>query len=174
MSFPVETTKSTWKVSVIGLEKSGKTALISRIVYGNADAAPQFSSIIKKSLELKYNGQKSKADLLIQELDWKPEAEKLLSGSAAVIVTIDLTDSSMLPGTEEIMKYLDTFNKKSARILVGTKLDRKYEAQLWDEEIQPLCKKYSMEFIKVSAKTSEGVQDLLQIMSNSLHARQRK
>lgn len=174
MSYPVETTKNTWKVSVIGLEKSGKSSLISRIVYGNADAAPQFSSIVKKTLELKYNGQKNKADLLIQELDWKREAEKLLAGSAAVIVTMDLTDASVLTGTEEIMKYLDMFNKRSFRILVGTKLDRKYEAQLWDEDVIPLCKKYGMEFVKASAKTSEGIQDLLQAISNGLYTRQRK
>lgn len=174
MNQQVEPTRVTWKVSVIGAEGTGKSSLISRIVYDTPDYTSQFTSLTKKVVEFDYNGSRKKADLLFQELDPSPNSEKLLHGSNAIVVTVEITSEESLILADEVLKYVLTFERTPLRYMIATKLDRKYEAEIWDEELSSISEKYSTKYFKVSSKTGEGIQEFIDGLKSDLSSRIKK
>ena len=60
----MDSTRVVWKVSVLGPDGSGKSSLISRIIYDSDSPDIQPRSILKKSLSINDKGKKILVDLL--------------------------------------------------------------------------------------------------------------
>lgn len=174
MNQQVDPTRITWKVSLLGNNGSGKSALIARIVYDVVDYNAQFRTLTRKVIQFDSNGKKMKADLLLQELDPSPNSEKLLLGSSAIIVTVDITDENSYHMAEDFLRYITTFEKSPLKMVVATKLDRKYEAKIWDPELDDLSSRYGIKVFKASAKSGDGISEFLEYISSELSGRIKK
>jgi hypothetical protein len=97
------------------------------------------------------------ADLLLQEIAEDNEVNRLLPGSAAILVTVDITDRNSLGYADEILKYSANFPKEPVVTVMATKLDLKYEAIVWKDELEKLKSKYGVNYFIVSAKTGEAL-----------------
>ncbi len=160
-----------WKISVAGLSRSGKSTLISRLVYDTDDVSMQVKLLNRKRITINNGSGKINADLLLQEVSESLEADRLLPGSAAIIVTVDITNPNSLGYAEEIVKYSANFEKKPLVLVAATKLDLKYEAAIWKDELEKIRKKYGTDYFILSAKTGEGVESALGYIEDSLTKR---
>ncbi len=174
MNQQVDPARITWKVSIIGASGVGKSSLIARIVYDTPDYSGQFKSLARKVISFDYGGKKLKADILLQEIDPTTNSEKLLLGSNAIVVAIDITDEESFLLADDVLRYITTFEKSPLKLIAATKLDRKYEAKLWDNELEGISRKYSTKYFKTSSKTGEGVDDFLKALSAELSSRIKK
>ncbi|MFG1518971.1 MAG: GTPase domain-containing protein [Thermoplasmataceae archaeon] len=164
----MDSTRVVWKVSVIGPDGSGKSSLISRIIYDSDSTGIQSKSILKKSLSISDHGKKILADLLFLEIDPSNGDDKLVVGSNALIVTVDLTNQSTLSEAEKILKMINKAGSKSFILLVANKLDRKYEASFWTEDLDAISRKYDVPYLVASAKNGEGIEELTKILTDQL------
>lgn len=160
-----------WKVSVAGGKGTGKSALISRIVYDTDSPGPTSKLLSRKRLAVDRDGTRLSADLLLQEISDGPEAERFLPGSNIILVLVDVLNPESLAFANEIVKYSKTFEKKPQILLVGTKSDMKYEAQIWTEDIEKIGKKEKVDYVMVSSRTGEGIPELLKAITDSLAER---
>lgn len=150
-----------WKISVAGIKESGKTSLISRIVYGSDGSSGPVKAIFRKRLNLEHDGHKVIADLLLQEINDNTDAEKLLPSSNLILVTADILSSDCLLYASDVIKYAKNFERNPPIVLVGTKTDLRYEAEIWSEDFEKLAKKLKVPFQLVSAKNGDGIDKLL-------------
>ncbi len=164
----MEADRVTWKISIIGAVGTGKSSLISRIVYDSDSAIGLRKQIARKKLMLDYGGSRVNADLLFIESEEGIDTEKLVSGSNVIITTADLTNRKSLSEAESILGNLDRSESPAVKIVAGTKLDRKYEAVLWDEDFQKLEKKYGIKYFFVSSRDAASVKEMMQYIINEL------
>lgn len=150
-----------WKVSVAGIKESGKTSLISRIVYGSDGSSGPVKAIFRKRLNLEFNGNKVIADLLLQEINDDTDAEKLLPSSNLILVTADILSQDCLHYASDVIRYAKNFEKNPPLVLVGTKTDLRYEAEIWSEDFEKLAKQLKVPYHLVSAKTGDKINELL-------------
>ena len=160
--------RATWKISVVGPRGVGKSSLISRIVYDTDSVGSQQRALVKKKMALESEGRKVIADLLFQELDGDEEVDKLMVGSNAIIVVSDITDKNSLEIADSIIKYARNFEKKPLVVLAGTKLDLKYEAQVWEEDFNRLKDDYGIDYFVTSSRNSQAVDDLVKYLTGQL------
>ena len=164
----MEADRVTWKISIIGAVGTGKSSLISRIVYDSDSAIGLRKQIARKKLMLDYDGSRVNADLLFVESEEGIDTEKLVSGSNVIITTADLTNRKSLSEAESILGDLDRSKSAAVKIVAGTKLDRKYEAVLWDDDFQKLEKKYGIKYFFVSSRDATSVKEMMQYIINEL------
>jgi putative ribosome biogenesis GTPase RsgA len=157
-----------WKISVAGTTGVGKSALISRIIYNTDKVQISQRSLQKKTLRLDGSNGPLTVDILLQEIDPGKNEERLMTGSNAVLVLADLTNLLSLKSADRFLKLVES--QKSGKIvkLIATKLDRKYEAVLWEDDLQKLGKKYGTRFFLVSSKDSTSVKDMMSYIVNEL------
>ncbi|MEM3675843.1 MAG: GTPase domain-containing protein [Thermoplasmataceae archaeon] len=160
-----------WKISVIGQPKSGKSSLISRIVYDTYESSGQSKPINKKRFTLENGQDKILADVLFQEILSQDESDRLLPGSTAIIITVDITNQSSLKYAEEVLKFTKNFERKPHISLVATKLDMKYEAAIWIDDLNRVCNKFGIQFYMTSAKTGEGIAETVKAITGALAER---
>lgn len=158
----------TWKITVLGQPESGKSSLISRLVYDSDSGPVKQRGLIKKKMTLKKGSKKVIADLLFLELQDSEGVEKLLTGSNCILVTVDITRGEELDVASDIVKYLTSFEDSPLVIIVGTKTDLKYEAAIWENDFKAVKKGSDVDFFLVSAKTSSGVPELLEHLTGEL------
>lgn len=158
----------TWKLTVLGQPESGKSSLISRLVYDSDSGPVKQRGLIKKKMTLETGGRKVIADLLFLELQDKEGVEKLLTGSNCILVTVDITRGEELGVASDIVKYLTSFEDPPLVLLVGTKSDLRYEAAIWENDFEAVKKESGVDYFLVSAKTSSGVPELLEHLSGEL------
>lgn len=151
-----------WKVSVAGIKDSGKTSLISRIVYDNDGSSGPVKAIFRKRLNLEHRENKVVADLLLQEINDDADAERMLPSSNLILVSADILSRDGLSYASDVIRYAKNFEKKPPIILVGTKSDLRYEAEIWSEDFENLANKLEVPYFLVSAKTGEGTSELLE------------
>ena len=164
----MEKGKLAWKISVAGSEGVGKSSLISRIIYNTDKVQGSHRSLQKKTLRLESNGGIISVDLLLQEIDITKNEERFIAGSNAVLVLTDITDPASLASADQFLRYLES--QDSARIvrLLVTKLDRKYEAKFWDEELSQVSKKYDVDYTKLSSRTGDGFEPFFESLKQEL------
>lgn len=160
-----------WKISVVGLSHSGKSTLISRLVYDTDDVSMQVKMLNRKRVSINNGEGAINADLLLQEIAEDNEVNRLLPGSAAILVTVDITDRNSLGYADEILKYSANFPKEPVVTVMATKLDLKYEAIVWKDELEKLKSKYGVNYFIVSARTGEGIGQALEFIEESLKKR---
>lgn len=151
----------TWKVSVAGVAETGKTSLISRIVYGSDGSSGPVKALFRKRMNLSYKDNKLVADLLFQEVNDDSDAERVLPSSNLILVVADIMSREGLEYASEIIKYAKNFEKKPPVMLVGTKTDLRYEAELWMDDFEMVSKKLKVPFYLVSSKTGEKVSEMM-------------
>lgn len=151
----------TWKIGVAGIKGSGKTSLISRIVYGSDGSSGPIKALFRKRLNLEYKDSKIVADLLFQEINDDTDAEKMLPSSNLIIVSADILSRDGLDYANDVIRYAKNFERKPPIVLVGTKTDLRYEAEIWSNDFEKLAKKLDVPFFLVSAKTGDHINDLL-------------
>lgn len=167
----MEADRVTWKISIIGPLGVGKSSLISRIVYDSESAVGARKQIARKKLLLDHEGRKVNADLLFIESEEGSDLEKLVSGSNAIIAAVDITDKKSLVKVDLILNELNGSASGELKIIVGTKLDRKYEAVLWEEDFQKLGDKYGTRFFFVSSKDPTSVKEMMVYIIDELLSR---
>ncbi|WP_075056778.1 GTPase domain-containing protein [Thermogymnomonas acidicola] len=164
----------TWKVSVTGGAKggSGKTSLISRIVYDSDAAIGMKRELFRKRFSASLGGSRRIiAELLFQELDSSESSASAILNSNAVMVVVDITEQPSYEEAVEIVRYVSGLERRPLTIIVGNKLDRKYEAVVWEDEMKSLQKKYGVEYCFVAAKNGEGIQNLINSLLDGLVSR---
>ncbi len=150
-----------WKISVAGISGSGKTSLISRIVYDNDGSSGPVKVLFRKRLSLEYRNSRVISDLLLQEINDDADAERMLPSSNLIIVTADILSRDGLEYASDVIRFSKNFEKKPPVILVGTKTDLRYEAELWSGDFERLAKKLDVSYFLVSSKTGDGTNELL-------------
>ncbi len=150
-----------WKISVAGISGSGKTSLISRIVYDNDGSSGPVKALFRKRLNLEYKENKVVSDLLLQEINDDTDAERMLPSSNLILVTADILSPEGLIYASDVIRYAKNFEKKPPIVLVGTKTDLRYEAELWSNDFEKIAKKLDVPYFLVSAKTGDGAAELL-------------
>lgn len=150
-----------WKISVAGIKGSGKTSLISRIVYGSDGSSGPIKALFRKRLNLEHDNSKLVADLLFQEINDDSDAERMLLSSNLILVTADILTRDGLEYAKEVIIYAKNFERKPPVILVGTKADLRYEAELWNNDFEKLARKLDVPFFILSSRTGERVNDLM-------------
>ena len=125
-----------WKISVAGLNGTGKSSLISRVVYDSDGTTSPSKMFSRKRIDLQKNGNRTTADLLLQEISQDPEAERMLPGSNMILILADVTNSQSLDFAQQMIRYSKSFSKNVPVLLVGTKSDLKYEAVIWIEDFE--------------------------------------
>lgn len=164
----MEVQRVTWKITVLGQPGSGKSSLISRIVYDSDASVIRQRGLIKKKMTLEKGGGKYLADLLFLELQDGEGVEKLLRGSNCILVAVDITRSEELEIAADIARYLNSFEEGPLVILAGTKADLKYEAAVWEEDFDKVKRELDVDYFLVSAKTATAVPDLVDYLTDSL------
>ncbi len=155
----------TWKISVAGVGETGKTSLISRIVYGSDGSSGPVKAIFRKRLNLSFKNNKLVTDLLFQEINDDTDAERMLPSSNLILVVADVMSREGLEYASDIIMYSKNFERKPPVVLVGTKTDLRYEAELWKEDFEKVAKKLKVPYFLVSSKTGENISEMLdQIM----------
>ncbi|HLH86629.1 MAG TPA: GTPase domain-containing protein [Thermoplasmataceae archaeon] len=160
-----------WKISVIGQPRSGKSALISRIVYDSYESSGQSKPMNKRRFTLENGSDKIMADILFQEISSQEDADRLLPSSTAILVTVDITNQSSIKYAEEVLKFTRNFERRPFVYVVATKLDLKYEAAIWVEELNRVCGRYGVQYQMTSAKTGEGVMEAIKAVTTALSER---
>ena len=151
----------TWKISVAGIGETGKTSLISRIVYGSDGSSGPVKALFRKRVTLSYKGNKLVADLLFQEINNDTDAERMLPSSNLILVVADIMSGESLEDASDIIMYAKNFEKKPPIVLVGTKTDLRYEAVLWTEDFEKVSRKLNVPFFLVSAKTGDKINEMM-------------
>ncbi|WP_393970717.1 GTPase domain-containing protein [Oxyplasma meridianum] len=164
----MDTDRLTWKVSIVGPTGSGKSSLISRIVYDSDNPASTQKMILRKRITVPYNGGTRSVDFLFQELEETDKTEKFLTGSTAILITADVTSKDSLKYSEEILKFISGFERKPLVVVLGTKTDLRYEAVIWQDELDRLAKKYGALSFLVTAKNANDVPKVLEQISSRL------
>ncbi len=151
----------TWKISVAGMDDTGKTSLISRIVYGSDGSSGPVKVLLRKKVTLTYKNNKLVADLLFQEINNDTDAERMLPSSNLIIVVADIMSRAGLEYASDIIPYTKNFEKKPPVVLVGTKTDLRYEAELWTEDFEKVSRKLDVPFFLVSSRTGDKVAEMM-------------
>ncbi len=164
----MEPERVTWKITVLGQPESGKSSLISRIVYDSDTSVIKQRGLIKKKMTLEKDGIRYIADLLFLELQDEEGVEKLLRGSNCILVAVDITKGEELEVAADIVRYLNSFEESPLVIMAGTKSDLKYEAAVWEHDFDRLKKELGVEYFLVSAKNATSVPELVEYMTGNL------
>lgn len=164
----MDTGRLTWKVSIVGPTGSGKSSLISRIVYDSDNPASTQKMILRKRLSVPFNGSSRNVDFLFQELEDTKNAGKFLMGSTVILVTADITSRDSMRYSEDILKFVDRLERKPLVALLGTKMDLRYEAVIWQGELDSLASKYGVLSFLVTTKNSTEVTKMLDQISSKL------
>jgi len=165
---PMVMDRVAWKISVSGSKGSGKSSLISRIVYDSDGTSSASKLLSRKRITVERDGVRIPADLLLQEISDEPEAERLLPGSNIILILADVTSAESLATAVNMIKYARSFEKRPPLVLVGTKSDMKYEAEIWIEDFDRVKQKTGVDYFMVSARTGDGVRELMEGVTATL------
>ncbi|BAB59545.1 RAS-related protein [Thermoplasma volcanium GSS1] len=153
-----------WKFVIAGSKGAGKSSFISYIVYGEpAPILPR--SLVKKSLNREINGHKLAVDILFQEVDGG--IENFIPTATAFIIVVDVTSADSLSEARNIIMEIKNA-KKNNIFVIGNKIDLKYEAQIWIDDMEELKNKFSTKYYMVSCKDGIGFETLLEDIINSI------
>ncbi len=168
--------KIAWKIGVTGMKGSGKSSIISRIVYGTFDLGGRTKPFFKKAVTFKHESKNVTADIFFQEIENDHGTEKLYFGMNLIIVAVDILNKESVDYAISAIKNFKVGNKKLPLVVVGNKSDMKYEAEIWKEDLEYIKEKFETEFFIVSAKTGEGIPELLNycvdIMKENYYAKE--
>ena len=162
-----------FKVIFIGSAGVGaKTNLINRIIGKEFNDHQESTSTIlyvPKIIKISYGE--------IQLFLWDtPGQEKFRSlvrifckNSDCVVFGYAVDNKDSLDEIKDFYKLIyEEFGNLPLSYLVGNKIDLFWERQVTKEEGENYAKKYNMKYYEVSAKTGEGINELIEDISNSL------
>lgn len=161
-------TRLTWKVSVIGEPGSGKSSLISRMAYDSDSVSGSLRGLIRKKMNVVYNGETRNVEFLFQEIDGFTGADNLLSSSNGVIIVVDITNPVDLKSLVKFVDFISNFGKNPLIFIAGSKADRRYEAKIWEEDLEPLRKTPTTKLYMVSSRQPDTVKNMLNDIGVSL------
>ena len=120
-----------------------------------------------KSVEYRHRYiETSKYRCKVQVWDCVSSASKAImtsiyKGSNAIILLIDVTNSSSLEAIPDWLQEIKEFSPPSSVIyLVGTKIDKIEERKISYESCQAIARRFSLSYREVSSKTGENVDNL--------------
>ncbi|MCL4345903.1 MAG: GTPase domain-containing protein [Candidatus Thermoplasmatota archaeon] len=149
-----------WKVSVVGTSGSGKSSLISRIVYDSDNGNFGNKGLLRKKISVNYDGKQVESEFIIQEIDGFVENEKIMSGSSVIIIVADVTKELNEKEIHKFIKFVSILDRKPLMVISATKIDRKYEAVTWQEDLEPLSKEYNVPVYMVSSRIPDTVKKM--------------
>ena len=158
----------TWKVSVIGQPGSGKSSLISRMAYDSDSAAGVMRGLVRKKLNAELNGETRNVEFLFQEIDGFSGSDNLIASANGVIIVVDITNPVDFDELTKFINFISNFGKKPLIFIAGSKLDRRYEAKIWEKDLEPLKKNGISKIYMVSSRQPETVKSMLNDVAASL------
>lgn len=155
------------KASFVGKHYIGKTSIINRIIADNFNEVTGTTvgvDFFKVDIDAGETGivQFNIIDAAYQE-SYVSIYSMLFRDAAIVFIVFDLTNRETF---NEIHEFVEVIKNKAPEyvkmVLVGNKADLTNERVVSKEEAEKCANKYGAEFyVEVSAKTGDGVKDLL-------------
>ncbi len=161
--------KIIWKVTVTGKRGSGKSSLISSVVY-NSSSPVDIKGFIRKKIDINFNSEDYDINLLFLEMPMELLDERVLSKSTLVLVTVDITDMDSLEAAEKfIMKY----SNEMEIFLIGMKSDLRYISQFWENDMNKVADKYNIKYYIYNNKLNfdDIMNDILKSVLTKIYNR---
>ena len=141
---------------LIGKSFSGKTSLINNLIKEQQNSA--FPSFLIEINEKQYCIQMK--DISGYE-NFRPFIPMYSRQADGVFVLFDLTSrESFLEAESWFTDFRDNAPPNAVAFLVGNKLDLENERRVLTQEVLDFASKYNMEYIEISAKTGQNVNEL--------------
>jgi len=157
-----------WKITILGEPDTGKSSIISRIVFDSEVGKSSGKGLLRKKVSFSSVNQQKQAEFIIQELDGFPVNHKGLVGSSAILVVVDVTKKFE---PSKISTFIEGIENKPEVCIVANKIDLKYEALTWIEELEPFAKKHKIDLYMVTSKESDSVNTMIQGVAKKLMVR---
>ncbi len=161
--------KIIWKVTVTGKKGSGKSSLISSVVY-NSSSPVDIKGFIRKKIDINFNFEDYDINLLFLEMPMELLDDRILSKSTLVLVTVDITDMDSLEAAEKfIMKY----SNEMEIFLIGMKSDLRYISQFWENDMNKVADKYNIKYYIYNNKLNfdDIMNDILKSVLTKIYNR---
>ncbi len=157
-----------WKITFVGEPDTGKSSIVSRIVFDSEVGNFSGKGLLRKKVSFSSGNEKKQAEFIIQEVDGFPSDNKVLIGSAAILIVVDVTKKFQ---PDKISRFISGVDKKLEVCIVANKIDLKYEALTWLEELEPFAKKNHVSLYMVSSRVSDSVNSMIQEVAQKLMVR---
>ena len=168
----VETRRLKSKVCLVGEKAVGKTSLIRRLVLNQFDdryITTIGTKVSKKELEFEGKDVNIQLDMTIWDIMGEKGFRELLKeayfyGANGVLAVADLTRKKSLVDLDD---WVDSTMKEAGKVPVVialNKVDLEDDAEFGDKEATEIARAFEAPFVYTSAKTSENVQDVFEML----------
>ena len=159
-----------FKVLFVGDSCIGaKTSLIQRIVYNNFLYDMKTSSIEEKKVSTPYGEINLKLYDTAGQERFRPLTISQYKNSDCIIIGYSITRRKSF---EDVLFFYESIIKEKGDsviiYLVANQIDNKENEEVTEEEGRQIAEKLKIKFFQVSAKTGEGVDDLVNDIANTL------
>ncbi|MHB1647532.1 MAG: GTPase domain-containing protein [Cuniculiplasma sp.] len=150
-----------WKLSLIGAPGTGKSSIISRIVYDTDAAGTTARGLLTKKIKVKKGGHNLDFEFIFQEIDGLEGDAKQIAGSSGIVLIFDVTQPMDGAEVNRFAKFLGGLEKKPMIFLAANKIDRKYEAVTWQEDLEPIASSLDAPLYMISSRQSDTVSEMI-------------
>ncbi len=147
----------TWKFLIAGSKGSGKSSLISALTYGDFSVTPT-KPLLKRTITKEFNGKKLIIDVLFQETNGN--YEKQVQSSTAILLVLDITEEKSYNFVKNILSDIIP-ERRGPIFIAANKLDLKYEAAVWIDDMEALKSEFGIEYFLVSCKDGQGINEMM-------------
>ena len=155
------TSRRIWKLSLIGAPGTGKSSIISRIVFDTDASGTTMRGLLTKKIKVPYNGSTLDFEFIFQEIDSMDGDAKLIAGSSGIILVFDVTQALNISEVNRFAKFIKGLEKNPPVFIAANKIDRKYEAITWHEDLEPLSRIMDASIYMVSSRMSDTVSNMV-------------
>ncbi|MHA1304148.1 MAG: Rab family GTPase [Candidatus Heimdallarchaeaceae archaeon] len=166
----MQKTKS-FKVVIAGKSFVGKTSIVQRIgksMFIESYTPTVGSNIVAKAVEL--DGKK--AILLLTDIAGHQFFDKAIPAffkrARVVLLVYDITDIESFNELEKWYNYAVEYANDANIIIVGNKIDLEAERVVKKEEGFLFAKEKALEFIEISAKTMQNLDQVLELIIKTI------
>ena len=150
-----------WKLSLMGAPGAGKSSIISRIVYDTDASGSTVRGLLTKKIKVPHNGKMLDFEFIFQEIDNMDDGTKFIAGSSGIILIFDVTQSMNASEVDKLAKFINSLEKKPLIFIAANKIDRKYEAVTWQEDLGPLAKSMDAPLYMISSRMPDTVSTMI-------------
>ena len=86
---------------------------------------------------------------------------KLIAGSSGIILVFDVTQALNVSEVNRFAKFIKGLEKKPPVFIAANKIDRKYEAITWHEDLEPLSRTMDASIYMISSRMSDTVSNMV-------------
>jgi small GTP-binding protein len=151
------------KIVLVGDSGVGKSSTLLR--YADNQYDEKFNSTIGVDFRIKTLQYKNK---VVKHQIWDTAGQdrfrsitySYYRGANIIILCFDTTDYRTFQNIEFWINEVSRYAPDTKLLLVGLKSDLETKKQVADDEVRELCERYDMEYMKASAKTGNGIEQI--------------